>query len=109
MAGKQRSTKSTSNRSTKRKELTAPEIAEAASRHIAQLTGKDPIGVTAIEQTEDGWQVGVEVIEGTRVPSTADMLAVYQADLDLTGELLAYRRKRRYVRSSANGGEEDGQ
>lgn len=103
MADKQRSTKST-----KRKELTAPEVAEAAARHIAELTGKDTIGVTAIEQTDDGWQVGVEVIEGARIPSTTDMLAVYQADLDLTGELLAYRRTRRYARSSANGVEEVG-
>lgn len=69
--------------------------------HIGKLTGKQSVGVVSLERTDDGWQVGVEVVEGARVPSSADLLAVYQVDLDAAGELLGYRRRKRYQRGSS--------
>ncbi|WP_307832158.1 gas vesicle protein GvpO [Prauserella cavernicola] len=85
-------------------ELSAPDAAETALGHISSLTGRELIGATSVEPTDDGWRVGVEVIEERRIPSTSDLLAQYEVDLDLTGELLAYRRARRYVRGRTDAG-----
>ncbi|QDQ92798.1 gas vesicle protein [Rhodococcus sp. WB9] len=84
--------------------LPAPEIAEIATRDIAQLTGKKPLGATSVMPTDDGWTVEVEVVEDRRIPSSTDMLAMYEVVLDLDGELLSYRRTRRYVRGVGDSG-----
>ncbi len=84
---------------------TAPEAAQAALRAIVELTGKKPEGVTAVEPTEDGWLVGVEVVEDQRVPSSSDILAIYEAELDPDGGLVSYRRGRRYPRGRGDNGE----
>lgn len=81
--------------------LSAGPAAEAGLRQIATLTGKTPEGVTGVEPTEDGWLVSVEVLEDHRVPSSGDILALYEAELDPDGSLLAYRRTRRYSRNHA--------
>ncbi|MDH6292565.1 gas vesicle protein [Rhodococcus sp. NM-2] len=84
--------------------LPAPEIAEIATRDIAQLTGKKPLGATSVMPTDDGWTVEVEVVEDRRIPSSTDMLAMYEVVLDLDGELLSYRRTRRYIRGVGDSG-----
>jgi hypothetical protein len=38
---------------------------------------------------------------GLRIPPSADMLALYGIQLDADGNLLAYRRTRRYMRGQA--------
>ena len=81
--------------------LSAAAAAEAGLRQIAALTGKHPEGVTGVEPTEDGWLISVEVLEDRRVPSSGDILALYEAELDPDGSLLAYRRARRYSRNQA--------
>jgi hypothetical protein len=40
----------------------------------------------------------VELVETHRIPDTADILAIYEAELDEHGELVSYRRTRRYLR-----------
>jgi gas vesicle protein GvpO len=81
-----------------RKGMTAGEAAKAALREIAALTAKQPEGVTEVERTEDGWTVGIELVEDQRIPSSADILATYETTIDADGELLSYRRVRRYAR-----------
>jgi hypothetical protein len=83
-------------------ELTAADVAKSAAREVADLTGRTPVGVTAVEPTEDGWRVEVEVVEESHIPSTSDLMALYEVDLDQDGGLLAYRRTRRYVRGRAD-------
>lgn len=78
--------------------LTAATAARAGLRQIAELTGKEPEGVTGVGPAEDGWVVGVEVVEDRRIPSSADILATYQTELDMDGELVSYRRVSRYTR-----------
>src|ERR1700757_5082285 len=46
--------------------------------------------------TSDGWKIGIEVIEDRRIPSSADILATYRAEMDEDGELVSYQRVRRY-------------
>ena len=88
--------------SLRRSDLTAVTASEAGLRHIAGLTAKETEGVTLVEPADGGWVVVVEVIEDRRVPSSGDILALYEADLDLEGNLLAYRRKARYRRGSGD-------
>jgi hypothetical protein len=78
--------------------MTAGEAAKAALREIAQLTAKQPEGVTQVERTEDGWIIGIELVEDQRIPSSADILATYETTIDADGELVSYRRVRRYAR-----------
>jgi hypothetical protein len=85
--------------------LSAARAARAGLHQIAELTGKKPEGVTGVEPADDGWLVGVEVVEDRRIPSSADILAIYEADVDSEGELASYRRVRRYSRGRGDGSE----
>ncbi len=78
--------------------LTAAEAVRRAARHVTELTGRGPEAVVAIERAEHGWCIGVEVVETRRIPDSADILAIYETELDGTGELVSYRRVRRYSR-----------
>lgn len=91
------------------KRMTAADAAQAGVESIMQLLNRQPEGVTAVQPIEDGgWLVGVEVIEDRRIPSSADILAIYEAELDADGELLSYRRARRYSRAHGDNGSQDG-
>jgi Gas vesicle synthesis protein GvpO len=79
-------------------ELSAAEAGRHGLGQIAELTGKETEGVTGVEPTENGWLVTVEVLEGHRIPSSTDLLSTYQMELGLDGELISYRRVRRYSR-----------
>lgn len=85
--------------------LSAATAGVVGLRHIADLTSREPEGVTLVEPDEDGWVVDVEVVEDRRIPSSSDILALYEAELDEEGNLLSYRRLRRYRRGSSTGGE----
>jgi hypothetical protein len=82
--------------------LPAAGAAAAGLRHIVELTGKDSMGVTSVEPSDDGWTVDVEVVEDRRIPSANDVLALYEVRVDRTGTLLSYRRRSRYLRSRGN-------
>jgi hypothetical protein len=84
--------------------LSAAEAARSGVRGLADLIGKRPEGITAVEPTDDGWCVGMEVVEDRRVPSASDILAIYEAMLDADGTLLSYRRVRRYPRGRGDDG-----
>lgn len=81
-----------------RSQLTAAEVGRYGLQQIAELTGKDPEGVSGVEPAEDGWVVTVDVIEDRRIPSATDVLATYETEIGLDGELISYRRVRRYSR-----------
>jgi Gas vesicle synthesis protein GvpO len=86
-------------------ELTAVEAGRQGLRLIAELTDKETEGVTGVEPTEGGWLVTVEVVEDRRIPSSTDLLSMYQIELGLDGEIISYRRVRRYSRgASCEGG-----
>jgi hypothetical protein len=78
--------------------LSPEKVAQRAVQHVVDLTGRDSEGVIGLERIDDGWRVGVEVVESRRIPDTSDILAVYEAELDNRGNLLSYRRTTRYYR-----------
>jgi hypothetical protein len=85
-------------------QITAAQAGRAGLRQVAELTGKDAEGVIGIEPTEDGWLVTVEVVEDRHIPSSTDLLATYKIETDLDGELISYRRDRRYSRGHGTTG-----
>jgi hypothetical protein len=77
----------------------AVDAARLAPKHVTAVIDRQPTQITAVEPTDaGGWVVEAEVVEGRRIPSTADILAIYEIELDADGEVLAYRRTRRYMR-----------
>ncbi len=85
-------------RSTDEKPRGPGKIAKRAAQQLLELTGQAAEGVTALERTDEGWHVEIEVIETRRIPDTTDILAVYDVEVDRGGTLVGYSRKRRYVR-----------
>ncbi|MCW2948243.1 MAG: Gas vesicle synthesis family protein [Actinoallomurus sp.] len=86
-------------------ELTAQAAAEAGLRLVAGMTGRRAEGITSLVPAEDGWTVEVEVLEDRRVPSSSNVLALYEVQIDREGSLTSYRRTRRYTRGRSNTGE----
>jgi gas vesicle protein GvpO len=80
----------------------AASAARRAARLVAALSGRTAESVISIERTDGGWQVGVEVVEVSRIPDSADILAVYDVRLDERGGLISYRRVQRYARGHAD-------
>ncbi|MGW1493225.1 gas vesicle protein GvpO [Streptomyces sp. NPDC002402] len=81
--------------------LSGRRAAARAAQHVRELAGKDLEAVTALEKTEQGWQVGIEVVETHRIPDSTDILAVYLVEMDDAGELISYRRDKRHYRGRA--------
>ncbi|SEG99472.1 Gas vesicle synthesis protein GvpO [Nonomuraea solani] len=80
--------------------LTAVTAGGMGVRHVSDLTTKEVEGITSVDPADDGWMVNVEVVEDRRIPSSGDILAVYQVKIDQEGSLLSYRRTSRYRRSN---------
>jgi hypothetical protein len=88
-------------------ELSAAEAGQAGLRQVVELTGKDVEAVTGVEPAEDGWLVTVEVVEDRRIPSSTDILSTYEIEITPDGDLVSYRRDKRYARghgTSVRGG-----
>ncbi len=86
--------------------LSARDAAQAGVRGLAEVVGNEPVAVTEVSPRHDGWVISVEMVELQRLPSSADILALYEAELDLDGTLRSYRRVRRYTRGHAVGSED---
>ncbi|MFE3228526.1 gas vesicle protein GvpO [Nocardia sp. NPDC059228] len=82
--------------------LTAAQAAAVAIERLAELTSNDLQGVTRVEPTEDGWLVEIEALEDRRIPPSADIMALYEVEIDFDENLLASRRIKRYTRGSTD-------
>lgn len=83
--------------------LSGREIVEQVRRELPALLGRPIESVLGFERSEDsGWMVTVAVVELSRIPHTTDVLGAYAVSLDDDGELLGYRRTRRYHRNQAD-------
>ena len=77
------------------------QLALVGAQQLVDLTGKEFEGIVGIAKDDDGWRIQVEVLEMRRIPTTTDVLAVYDVTIDQDGDLTGYRRVDRYVRGSA--------
>jgi hypothetical protein len=85
-------------------QLSAAEAGREGLRQVTELTGKDPEGVSGVQRSQNGWLVTVDVVEDRRIPSSTDILSTYETEIDDDGELLSYRRVRRYSRGRGDNG-----
>ena len=76
----------------------AAAVAKHAKAELESITGLDADHVSAVLRKPDGWHVTVDLVERRRIPAATDVIASYEAVLGPTGELLSYRRNRRYFR-----------
>ncbi len=86
--------------------LTAREAVALVREYVTEMTEGEPVRMTSATPTEEnGWIIEVETVEDRRIPSSADILALYEVEIDSAGEMLAYQRTRRYMRGqTGNGG-----
>ncbi len=85
--------------------LSAREAVESVRDEFPGLLGRpveSVLGVERLDGDDDGWLVTVQVIELERIPRSTDVLGAYAVQLDNGGELIGYRRRRRYNRSQAD-------
>ncbi|QGN35323.1 gas vesicle protein GvpO [Microlunatus sp. Gsoil 973] len=76
----------------------------AVRAQFTDLSGEDIERITGVHKDDDStWTVGVEVVEIRMVPDTADILAQYDVQVDGEGDIVGYRRGRRYLRGRADG------
>jgi gas vesicle protein GvpO len=83
--------------------VSARELTLLAMRTVQELTGYRPEAVTGLEWDGESWRVSVDVRELARIPNTTDVMATYVVQLDEQGQLLGYRRARRFIRGSDEG------
>ena len=77
-------------------------MGKMAMSELAELIGCPAEGITGIHKNSDGWVVTVEVLEVERVPETTDVLASYEVEVDADGDVVGYRRLRRYLRAQVD-------
>ncbi|MEU9304894.1 gas vesicle protein GvpO [Streptomyces sp. NPDC048269] len=79
------------------------EVILSAMQQLSQLLGLPAEAVSSCERADDGtWKLSVEIVELPRVPDTMTLLASYDVEADSEGELIGYRRTRRYERGRAD-------
>lgn len=61
---------------------------------LSALTNLTVSGVVEISKKDDGWHIGVELIERRAIPDTQDLLGVYEVTLNDQGEIMTYERKK---------------
>lgn len=74
------------------------DLVEEAKRQLAALTGYPVDSVSGFARVEDGWRLTATVVELNRIPPATEVLAEYEVTLDKAGDIVDYRRGRRYFR-----------
>ena len=83
--------------------LSGREVIARVRRDLPELLGKPIETVLGLERGDnDGWNVMVQVVELARIPNSTDVLGVYAVEVDRDGELVGWRRSRRYHRNQAD-------
>lgn len=80
-------------------ELTLTEVIERSKGQLVTLTGLKLARVTRAFKDDLGWHVWAEMLELSRVPPSADVLAEYEVVLGADGSLLNLERKRTRLRA----------
>ncbi|HEY2441347.1 MAG TPA: gas vesicle protein GvpO [Solirubrobacteraceae bacterium] len=103
-ADKGSSSRRTSARSSgSRSKISARDVVEQVREELPPLLGRPVEEVLGVQRDDDqGWQVIVQVVELSRIPTSTDVLGAYVVDVDDDGELIGYRRRRRYTRSQTD-------
>lgn len=77
------------------------QLAQLAARQLEMISGRRVDGVTSLERADEGWRIGLDLVESARIPPATDVLGNYEVVVDDDGDLLRYERIRRYIRGQA--------
>jgi len=77
---------------------TGLQIAQRVKEQLVEVTHVKADTVSAISKDEQGWHIFVEMVEMKRIPEATDILATYETLADEEGNLINFRRTRRYMR-----------
>jgi len=91
-------------RSSRRAKTSGREAVLQAREQVSELTGRPVESVLGMERDDDGWLITVQMVELARIPSSTDVLGDYAVRVDDDGEVIGYRRTRRYHRGQADEG-----
>jgi hypothetical protein len=73
-------------------------IIARARAELQELTGYKVDSVSSFERMEGGWQLTMTAVELRRIPAATDVLASYVVTLNDAGDIVTYRRDKRYYR-----------
>ncbi|WP_227354245.1 gas vesicle protein GvpO, halophile-type [Haladaptatus salinisoli] len=74
------------------------DVRETIESVASDLVGRPLDGIIEITEEDDGWEVGVEMVERSAIPDTQDILGQYEVSLSESGDVTGYRLKERYRR-----------
>jgi hypothetical protein len=77
------------------------QLARMAARQLEMVSGRRVDGVTSLERSDEGWRIGLDLVEIARIPPATDVLGNYEVVVDDDGDLVRYERIRRYIRGQA--------
>jgi len=63
-----------------------------------ELLKKEPESISAIEKSDKGWKVQVEVLERKAVPDKFDLLKILEFNLNEKGKILSFKQIKRIQR-----------
>jgi hypothetical protein len=98
----QSSSRSSSNGAKARSGISGREAVERARKELEEIMGRPVEAVLGMERDDDGWVVTVQVVELARIPNSTDVLGAYVVHVDEDGEVVGYRRAKRYHRNQAD-------
>lgn len=90
-------------RSGRRRRLKPAALVREAREQLEELIGMPGESISALNRTDDGWELNIEVVEIERIPDTSSILATYSVHLDTEGDLVGYERVQRYSRGRMEG------
>ena len=73
--------------------LEVSEVLLLAKKHLGDMTGFKPVTVTQVFKDKDGWHVGLEMLEMSRIPTASDVLGQYDVTLSGEGEMVRMDRR----------------
>jgi hypothetical protein len=76
---------------------------QRAREQLSELMGRPVEAVLGMERDDAGWVITTQVVELARIPNSTDILGEYAVTVDGEGEVIGYRRMRRYHRSQSDG------
>lgn len=74
------------------------EVLDRAKKQLSDTTGLKPVTITRAFEDEEGWHIGVAMLEMSRIPPSADVLGDYEVLLNDCGGMLKFERRRTRLR-----------
>lgn len=79
-------------------------VLRKAKTSLAELTGFTAAAVVEVSADDEGnWLLKIEMVEREAIPSTLDLIGLYEVGLDRFGNILGYARKKMRKRGEGYG------